>query len=219
MKIFLKNNFIVLSLYLIALATALFFICTYEKTAIHIYLNQFVGNNLLNQFFYYITYLGDGIVAPFILLLILIYNIRLGICATVSFLTATLIAQLLKNFFFDDVNRPWFVFQWENHFPIKYVDGVEKYIHHSFPSGHATQAFGIFMCLVFFTKNQLLKFIFFAIAMATSFSRVYLSQHWLEDITVGSIIGAAFSLAYYFIFIKDNKLQKLNKPLFNFKKI
>ncbi|MEO6303670.1 MAG: phosphatase PAP2 family protein [Bacteroidia bacterium] len=218
MKAFLKNNFAILFLYITAVTVALFFICNYEKATIHIYLNQFVGNKLLNNFFYYITYLGDGAIAPFLLLGLLIYNIRLGIYATVSFLTAALTAQFLKHFFFDDVNRPWFIFQWENHFPIRYVDGVEKYIHNSFPSGHATQAFAIFMCLIFFTKNHLLKFVFFGLAMGTSLSRVYLSQHWLVDITVGSIIGTVFSLLWYFLFIQKNKLEKLNKPLFNFKR-
>lgn len=218
MKSFLKNNFWVLVIYFISVSVALFFMYSYKKTEIHLYLNQFVGNTFLNIFFYYITYLGDGAVAVFILLAILAYNVRLGIYATASFLTATITSIILKNFFFDDVNRPEFIFRWIEKYPIKHVEGLDMHIHNSFPSGHATQAFGIFMCLVFVTKNQYLKLLFFTVAMLTAISRVYLSQHWLQDISAGSFIGLTFSILYYYIFIAQNKLQNLNKPLSGFKK-
>lgn len=218
MKNFLKNNVLVLLIYLISVSIALFFMYTYQKTTIHLYLNQYVGNSFLNVFFYYITYLGDGAVAVFILLGILIYNVRLGIYATVSFLTATTVSIILKNVFFDDVNRPTFVFKFFLHHDLKLIDGVEMFIHNSFPSGHSTQAFSIFMCLVFTTRHQLLKLLFFSLAMLTAISRVYLSQHWLADITAGSFIGIAFSIFYYYIFTGRNTLAHLNKPLTGLKK-
>jgi membrane-associated phospholipid phosphatase len=217
-KAFLKNNFLVLFIYLISISIALFFIFTYKKTTIHIYMNQFVGNPVLNFFFYYITYLGDGAVAGFILLLILLYNTRLGIYATASFLTATLFSIFLKNFFFDDVNRPYFIFSYLEPYKLRRVEGLDLFIHNSFPSGHATQAFSIFMCLVFVSRNQLLKLLFFGLAMLTALSRVYLSQHWLADIIAGSAIGLLFSCLYYYIFIVQNKLPHLNKPVMALKK-
>jgi membrane-associated phospholipid phosphatase len=216
-KAFLKNNFWVLFIYLIVLGTALFFVFNYEKTAIHIYINQCVGNSFFNAFFYYITYLGDGTVAVFMLLLILLYNVRLGISTTFSFLTATLFATFLKYFFFDDVNRPYFIFQWIKHYDLKYVEGVQLNIHNSFPSGHATQAFAVFMCLVFASKNQSVKLLFLLLALLTSFSRVYLSQHWLIDVTVGSMIGMAFAMLFEYLVIYRNKFEKLNKSVFAFK--
>jgi membrane-associated phospholipid phosphatase len=142
----------------------------------------------------------------------------MGLYSTFSFLSATLFSQLLKRCFFDDVNRPFFVFSYYNKNPITYVDGVEQYIHNSFPSGHSTQAFSIFMSLAFLTKNPLLKVLFFCIALLTALSRVYLSQHWLTDITAGSMIGMFFSAALYYIFISKNKFEKLNKPLSAFRK-
>ncbi len=201
------------------LAYAFALIWSNEKNTLHIYLNQFVGNKYLDFLFYYITYLGDGLTAPFILLLLLVYNVRLGICTTVSFLSATLCTQILKHFFFDDVNRPTFIFNYFYHYPIKIVDGVDTYINNSFPSGHATQAFSILMCFAFANKSQNVKLLLFFIALLTSFSRVYLSQHWLNDITAGSMIGMFFSILYYAIFIGQNKLQNLNKPLSALKKI
>jgi membrane-associated phospholipid phosphatase len=215
---FLKDNGWLLAIYALLFGTAMWFILNYDKVAVHIYLNQFVGNKLLNIFFYYITYFGDGLVAPFMLVLILVYNVRMGIYATASFLSASLFSQLLKHFFFDEVNRPSFIFNYYNSYPLTYVDGVDRYIHNSFPSGHATQAFSIFMCLAFLTKSNFLKALFFSAALLTAFSRVYLSQHWLTDITAGSFIGLFFSALFYYVFISQNKLANLDTPITALKK-
>lgn len=206
-----------LFIYTVAICVAAGFLLNYEKTDIHYYLNSFVGNKFLNIFFYYITYLGDGRVAFFILFVILLYDIRLGLYTSASFLTATLVSIFLKHQFFDEVNRPSFIFKYYDGRALTLVKDVELYIHNSFPSGHATQAFSILMCLVFVSKKQEFKFIFFVLALLTSVSRVYLSQHWLIDITAGSFIGMFFAVVYYFIFISKNRIQKLNRPLISFK--
>ncbi len=218
MKDFIRKNSLVLSRYFILLAVSLYFIFSYEKYSIHLYINQYVGNKYLNAFFYYITYLGDGALAVFILLVILFLNVRLGVYAAVSFLSAALVATILKRLIFEDVNRPSFIFQWIEKRELKLVEDVELYIHNSFPSGHATQAFAILMCLVFASSNRFLQISFFILALLTSFSRVYLSQHWLVDITAGSMIGVAFSALWYFVFMNNDKFSKLNKPLLDLKK-
>ena len=214
MKHFFKNNAFIFLIYFAVIFTAIYFLLSYDKSTIHIYINQLVGNKIIDAVFFYITYLGDGAVAPIIVALILVYNIRLGIYAAVSVIAATLVSTLLKFCFYDEIMRPAFIFKWYNHTPIKYVVGEHMHIHNSFPSGHSTQAFAIFMCLVFFTKNNYIKLLFFILALLTAFSRTYLSQHWLVDITVGSIIGTSFSLVFYYIFLYKKKLSKLNKPLF-----
>lgn len=206
-----------MSLYAVLLCTALYFLFSYDRVNIHLEINKTVGNRLIDAFFYYITYLGDGTVAVILLLMILVFNIRLGLYATSSFLTASLFSITLKHLFFDDENRPMFIFSYIDKQPVKLVEGVEMFIHNSFPSGHATQAFSIFMCLVFVSKNHSYKYFFFCLALFTAFSRVYLSQHWLADITAGSAIGMFFSIVYYFLFIQKSNLEKLNKPIFAFK--
>ncbi|WP_317896527.1 phosphatase PAP2 family protein [Aurantibacillus circumpalustris] len=217
MKVFLKNNSIILLAFLITIGISTGFLLSYEKTDIHYYLNQFVGNKYLNFFFTHITYIGDGTVAVFILIIIMLANIRLGIYATSSFLTATFVSIGLKHLFFDDVNRPSFIFQHYDGRSLTLINGVDLHIHNSFPSGHATQAFSILMCLAFTTQNKFYKLTLFGLAFLTAISRVYLSQHWLIDITVGSIIGMLFSCVYYFVFITNTKLVKLNHPLFSIK--
>ncbi len=218
-KKFIQSNFWVLLIYLIAVIAALYSILNFEKVSIHIYLNQLVGNPFFNDFFYWITYLGDGNLAILLLLILVLYNVRLGICTTLSFFSAALVSNSLKYFIFDEVNRPAFIFRnIEKDRAINYVEGLDLHIHNSFPSGHATQAFAIFMCLVFASKNPYLKILFFLIAFLTAFSRVYLSQHWLIDITAGSIIGFSFSFFYEYLLIHKNKFEKLNTSVFKLKR-
>lgn len=218
MKAFLKNNYAVLGLYFIVLCVALLFIFRYDKNAIHLYMNNYVGDKYLNLFFYYINYVGDGMFAPLILALVFVFNTRLGICATTAFAGASIVSNILKYSFFDDANRPFYIFSYIDKHPLNLVEGVDVHIHNSFPSGHSTQAFAIFMCLAFATQKQSLKFLYFFLALFTALSRVYLSQHWLIDITAGSMIGGFFSLLFYYLFIIRNKMPQLNKPVFELKK-
>ncbi len=189
------------------------------KTNLHLLINAHVGNPIVDRFFYYITYLGDGNVAIVILLMILFYNIRIGIYCTASFIVASLSSVGLKHFFFDDVNRPLYIFTYFEHIQLKLVPGVQIYIHNSFPSGHATQAFAILMSLAFCLNNQKLKLSLFLLATLTAFSRVYLSQHWLQDVTAGSLVGIAFSVLFYFLIFSRPQLMKFNKAILNSKKL
>ena len=213
MRSFLKNNAVILVIYLAVLATALYFVLAYHRNASHLYINQYVGNPFVNGLFYYITYLGDGGLAAFILLAILVVNVRAGIACTTSFLAASAISNALKYSLFDDVNRPHYIFQYIDKFKIRVVEGVDLHIHNSFPSGHATQAFAILLCLAFIVRPQWAKSALVALAILTSFSRVYLSQHFLADITAGSVIGCCCAMIFYFVFIGRNRLTNLNKPL------
>jgi membrane-associated phospholipid phosphatase len=212
MKYFFKNNAGLLLLYLIVLCVSVYFIFSQDRDELHLFINHFVGNRFLNLFFYYITYIGDGRFAAFLLLIIFFLNVRNGIWCTASFLLSALLAALLKYAFFDDWNRPHFNFQYINRQELNVVEGIHLYIHNSFPSGHATQAFAILMCLAFSTSNQPAKFLLFFIALITAFSRVYLSQHWLHDITAGSFLGFLCSFGLYFVFVGKQKFDRLNRP-------
>ncbi len=218
LRTFAKNNSTVLVLYFFLLLIAIGFIMNYDKISVHLFLNQFVGQSTFNSFFYYITYLGDGIVAIVLLLILLMVNVRLGIYASLSFLSASLFSQFLKRYLFSDVDRPWFIFQQKKELALRLVEGVDTHVYNSFPSGHATQVFAIFMCVIFFSKNKSLKLFFFFLSLLAAYSRVYISQHWLNDIVAGSIIGFSFSLFFYFLIIAKNKIPQLNTSLFSIKK-
>lgn len=73
------------------------------------------------------------------------------------------------------------------------------YSQNSFPSGHSTSAFCLFFCLCIISPKVWQKIFFFCLAILIGFSRVYLSQHFFEDIYVGSIIGVGFSFTIFYI--------------------
>lgn len=213
MKVLFKNNAIILIPYFLLLIAISILMFAFKKTDIHLFSNQYVGNLFFDKFYYYITYLGDGNVAVALLTLLLIYNLRIGIYSTLTFVCASLTSIALKHFVFDDANRPFFIFNYFERKTLRLVDGVDVYIHNSFPSGHATQAFAILISLAFCLPNKLHKMFLFVLAVLTAYSRVYISQHWLIDITAGSLIGFGFSVLFYFLIFENHKIYRLNVSL------
>jgi len=213
MKEFIKNNRVFLILYTLMIATSAYYLLNFDKVQIHLNINKLTGNAVIDVFFKYITHLGDGLVAIMIAAIILLLNARKGLYVLATYLTSGITTTILKKHIYD-IDRPHFVFhEYLTHYKVNYIEGVDMLGMRSFPSGHATSAFAIFISLALATENKILKFTFFAIAFLAAFSRTYLSQHWLVDITVGSFIGTLFAIMFYFIFMTPNKFQKSDKPL------
>ncbi|MBK7311229.1 MAG: phosphatase PAP2 family protein [Sphingobacteriaceae bacterium] len=178
-------------------------------------MNKMTGNAVMDTFFMYITHAGDGIVALIIIAITLLMNARNGLFLFIAYAVSGLITTAIKNLSPESF-RPHFAFhEYLHSYPINYIDGVEMLAKNSFPSGHSTTAFAVFLSLALFTKNKALKVTFLLIAILSAFSRTYLSQHWLVDITVGSLIGFTTAVLFYFVLISPNRLQKINKPLMN----
>ena len=173
-------------------------------------------NTYLDVFFKYITYLGDGWVAFSVAVILLVFSSKLkyGFYALVSFVFTAGITQLCKRVFFSDCMRPSHEYFTEFNRGVWHrVEGVELLNSNSFPSGHATSAFSVFCLLTLFSKNKFSGGLFFVLALLTSFSRVYLSQHFLEDIYFGSLIGCLGTLLIYVLLDPIKWSEKLNKPL------
>lgn len=217
MKTFIKNNWPYFFLYIVVITISAYYLLQFDKVYIHLKINKLVGNPAIDAFFKYFTHVGDGVFAIVLCIIILIFNIRKGIFVLATYILSGITTSVLKNYCYDS-NRPHFVFGYFlPNTKVNYVEGVDMMGLNSFPSGHATSAFAVFTCMALASNNKYLKIILFLLAFLSAFSRTYLSQHWLVDITIGSLIGTLFSLALYFGFYQSNKLQNLNKPLFNFK--
>lgn len=217
---FIKNNYPVLLAYLLVLAIVGYVLLNHYKSDIHIVINSLVGNRLVDTFFKYITYVGDGVfVVILALMLLFVRSMRQGLYILLSYATASLFTTILKRVFFDDVNRPFFVFTYFRHEKLNMVEGAEVLIHNSFPSGHSTAAFALFFSLIFTTDKPGLKWLYLTLALLVAFSRTYLSQHWLIDIYVGSVIGVCFTALVYLVLYNRLFMQKIDRPLIStFKK-
>ncbi len=210
MKEFIKNNAIYLGLYLITILIAMYFLLSYNKILIHEMLNYWVGNCYVNTFYKYFTNVGDGIFAVGVGVLVLFYNRKRGLYVLFAYFLAGITSSTIKYFF--NYVRPFHYFvYYRKHYELKLVEGVDMLGERSFPSGHATAAFVVFSTLAFSTENKMAKVVFFIIALNAAFSRIYLSQHWLVDVFVGSLIGITYAIIMYFAFYKTDRFDiKLN---------
>jgi membrane-associated phospholipid phosphatase len=144
----------------------------------------------LDYFFKYGTYLGDGIFCITLGLLLFFFNRRLGVLVILAYTISGLLAQFIKNFGFPNSPRPSQYFGGIMS-QIHTVSGVDLLQWHSFPSGHTASGFAVFGLLAYFIGNQSVRFLFFILAVVVGYSRMYLFQHFLVDVWVGSVLGLA----------------------------
>lgn len=214
MKSIFNQNKIFVILHALCFCIAVFVIFNTDKLDLHLFFNSLV-TPLLNDFFKYATYIGDGIFIIPLIVFMLFFNVQKSLTILFAYLVSAAVTQTIKHTFFDDYDRPTLIFQQHN-IALNMVKGVDLNIHHSFPSGHTTAAFSLFFCLSFFAKNNYTKVACFVAALLVAFSRVYLSQHFFEDITVGSLIGVLFSWIVCAVLYHTNISQKYNtlqKPI------
>lgn len=213
MKHFIKHNIFYILIYLGILCFVGYELLQAGKVDIHRMMNTYVGNPLIDAFFSFITHLGDGIFAFLVAIIFLFFNIRKSVYIIISYIGAAVVSSILKHLVFPHIYRPHFVFQYFVREELKIPADIDILGFNSFPSGHALSAFALFFCLLFVSRSHFLKVLFFVLAILAAYSRVYLSQHWLIDIYVGSIIGFCFALLFYVVFYHTQKWQYLNTTL------
>lgn len=144
-----------------------------------------------DQCFRYCTYAGDGIIWVPVTLLILFFRRNYWILAFTSIIISTLIAQLSKNIFFKGVPRPSLAIA--DHSLFHSVTGVDLHTMNSFPSGHTTTAFTIFLLACFFIDKKWILPIGLIYALLAAYSRVYLAQHFPIDLA-GGMLSAVLTI-------------------------
>ena len=159
-----------------------------EKIPLQLATNQ-LNLPILDLLMPYITMLGDGLFVLLIGVLFLLFiNPRTGWLIVISYLFSSLIVQFSKHVLFPEAMRPYFYLKAIPEFHA--IPGFLYYEFNSFPSGHTASAFALATLLSFSVKDNSLKSVGLLLgACLVGFSRTYLSQHFLVDITFGSIVG------------------------------
>lgn len=161
------------------------------------------------------THIGDGLFMLFAFIAFLFIRIKTAFILMVSFLLASGITQLLKHTIFSEYKRPYFYIKNDDSFRV--IRDFTYHTEHSFPSGHATTCFVLFTILAFhYQKKYFLQIVFLMGVLFFSYTRVYLSQHFLQDIVAGSIIGVLVS-QFVWDFLNP-KLSNWDKPIKRLKK-
>ncbi len=149
-----------------------------------------------DQFFFHLTDVADGCVGFGLAFSLLFIRFRWALAATLCFLVAGEITQLLKHYVFRNELRPS-AFYKDSGWAFHTVKGLDLHSINSFPSGHATSAFAVFCFLTLVVTNKKWGWLFVGLATLCAYSRVYLFQHFIADIYVGSIIGTVTTLLVF----------------------
>jgi membrane-associated phospholipid phosphatase len=176
-----------------------------NQLELHKKLNGF-NSSILDSIVPYATHIGDGLFAILLVVFFFFFKKKYSLILLFSFLISSGITQFLKQVIFPNIMRPFHYFQNDDCF--HFVKGVIMHTQNSFPSGHATTCFAIFTTLFLFCKENLrLQAIFALSAILFALTRVYLSQHFLEDVLAGSFIGT-FTALVIGIYLPENRFIK-----------
>jgi membrane-associated phospholipid phosphatase len=149
-----------------------------------------------DAFFAHVTHLADGLV-PTVLALALLFiaTWRSFLMMALSTGLSAIVVQVLKHFVFAHRHRPA---MFRDQLPAGlWVEGVDLHHHHAFPSGHATAAFAMCFALAIIVGRPRWAVPFALLAGVLAFSRVYLSQHFTEDILAGAGLGTLTAALVY----------------------
>lgn len=218
-KIISKSKYF-LFVFLLFVIVVAYFLVRYDRLEGTVIVNS-TWTPFQDIFFKYVTYLGGGETAiAVIIFLILFYSLRSGLIALLTFVFTAGITQFLKRVVFSNVMRPFIELWGEFKRGELHLVLAEEFMKkgNSFPSGHTTSAFSVFLILTLFAKKPIWGLIFGCIAVLASYSRVYLSQHFFEDIFLGSIIGVLGTIGVYYVVQQKKWWLKLEMPLIKFKK-
>lgn len=215
MEAIFKPNRYFLIPYLIFLFFGALLIGLNSKAETHLEFNS-LHATFFDIFFSYLTFLGDGITATLVVILLLTVKFRFAFFVGFSNICSALITQFLKHTFFSEVVRPKKFF--EGMHDLYLVPGIDTHLLNSFPSGHSTCAFSLYFALAMLVKNKILKFVFFFLALLIGYSRIYLSQHFFEDVYAGSLIGVLTTILIFYFFYDKNWGWMENSLITVFKK-
>ncbi|HIP37691.1 MAG TPA: phosphatase PAP2 family protein [Crocinitomix sp.] len=182
----------------------------FNKNEAHVWVNQY-QYAFLNYLFYILTYSVEfwGCLAIYIIIAVF-KSYKYALIGLITYAVSGLITQLLKRNVFTEYKRPTFNIENLNLLPSYF--NYETHHYFSFPSGHATAAFSLFVFLTLISKQRTWGFFYGFLACLTAFSRVYLSQHYFIDVLFGSLIGTITTIILFQYLIKV-KLGKSESKL------
>ena len=150
---------------------------------------------LTDYFFRFYTNMGDGLCIISISILLVLFSYRKSLLFASSYALTSIIAQVLKPRF--NAPRPALYFKAElSH--IYFVKGVDIFEINSFPSGHTVSAFSAALVLSYVSTKKSSQLVYFTMALLVGYSRMYLSEHFLDDVLGGAVIGTLITLFWVY---------------------
>jgi membrane-associated phospholipid phosphatase len=189
---------------LISLSLGLWTLWTQGKIGAFLMFNP-LHNNALDFFFKAVTFLGDGIFSILLgISLIIIREKNRGAMVLAGYALSGLLAQALKAVV--HAPRPMAIISPELY--QYFLPGYTLNAWNSFPSGHTTSAFCFTAILAWTTTSNSFKLGLALTALLVGYSRIYLGQHFPDDVISGALLGL---LAAYGVVVAWPKITRRNK--------
>lgn len=198
LKTLYKQNKIFFLGYFLLAAIAIFLLIFLSKADAFVFMNP-LHTDFFNWLFITFSLIGDGIFSVALAIIFFVYKEKfLSLMIFTSFAISGIATQILKNIvsearpalFLEKANYPYF------------IDGITLHNLNSFPSGHSTSIFALAAILTFALKDKRYSVLFLIVAALVGYSRIYLGQHFIDDVLAGSLVGILTSIICWISFEK-----------------
>ena len=147
--------------------------------------------------FRYLTWLGDGLTVVVGCLLVALIRFRYTLILLGIGLAQLVVTALLKRVVFGNLPRP--IRYFDSVDPDWLVAGVQVHGNYAFPSGHTVTAFGLCFFYALVCGKRWVTVTCWLLGIAIGLSRVYLFQHFLVDVVVGSFVGTFLTASLFYL--------------------
>lgn len=168
----------------------------------------------LDQLFQLLTRLGEEHIFIILILGMSFFSIKRALTLLLAGLSTIILSFLFKLLF----QHPRPLTYLESLGESERLGQIAGYSFHdaynSFPSGHTFSAFVLFTVLSLFTRPSRWQILFFILAAAGGFSRIYLGQHFPCDVVFGAFLGLMTGLLSYLIIFQFRMKNFRDRGLF-----
>ena len=193
-RLLLKNGWFIFP-FLIFQAIGLYILPFENQQDLFMVLHS-INHPIADHVFKILTHVAEWYGWVGVTLIALIIRVRWAFFSAFALTVSGLVSQFLKRYVFADHMRPSHFFSPDQ---MNVIEGVELHSKFSFPSGHTTGAFVIFLILTMLLPKRwrFVGFFYFIAAVAVGYSRIYLGQHFPIDVLAGSALGVICGLLVY----------------------
>lgn len=155
------------------------------KVGAFLFFNPFHGS-VSDTFFKAVTFLGDGWFSIIVGVALIIFKEKdRGAQVLLGYAVSGILAQLIKKLV--QAPRPMAIIPETTY--THFIPGYTLNAWNSFPSGHTASAFCFTAILAWTSWSNTFKFWLAIIALLVGYSRVYLGQHFPDDVISGALLG------------------------------
>jgi membrane-associated phospholipid phosphatase len=213
-KLFVRERRVFFILHTLLFLLGGYPLLVFEKVPLFLQLNNF-HNPFFDCFFYYVNFLGSSVMYALLMIVFVVMQLdnRTLLIGLSSFVAMSCIVQGMKRIAFPDQLRPIALIPENMHLYL--VEGIVPDTYLSFPSGHAATVFTA-VCLVHLLarrKSAWCSVLLSFVAVIVAYSRVYVCQHFYQDVYVGAWIGTWATILVYFILTSWQGPDWLNQSL------